>query len=170
MASRAVVAVLCLVPLVLGETPARAEDAPTVAPAPPKARVENEAWAVSLVPAGKLVAGAASAVSLVIEARAGFHVNTDYPLSFRPAKPTAVTWTTERLALAASLQREPCAKEPGTTCRGRATVPFVAVAKGPVEVSGTAAFSVCDAERCLIEKVPLAITLVVEERAANLAR
>ena len=102
----------------------------------------------------KVRAGEAAVALIRLTARAGHHVNLEYPASFRPDGAATARFSGPRVALAVG-QRLPCAGRPGETCQATLGLPFTPVA-GPVRISGTVAFSVCTADRCLIEKVALA--------------
>jgi hypothetical protein len=118
------------------------------AEAGPASQAEKAEWSVRLeAPAGK----AAIAV-LHLAARAGFHVNLEYPISFRPAPGSAAG--AERVALQPA-SKEPCQGRSQETCAVRLELPLPAAGVGAAPVSGTLAFSVCSADRCLIEKVAL---------------
>jgi hypothetical protein len=101
--------------------------------AAPGARVERPEFIAALEKA-----------NVVLTARGGFHINPQYPLRFSYANGAVI----ER----ARFTFEPCAKEPKESCVGRAPVPTPA----SLRIDGTLYFSVCDPERCLIEKIPLA--------------
>ncbi|MBL9037240.1 MAG: hypothetical protein JNG84_01875 [Archangium sp.] len=140
--------------------------APPVAPArAPEAvgapRVEAETYAVTLAPVGPYPPTSAGEVIVSIEARAGYHVNADYPVKFTTAKDATVTFASPAIPLRDVLHKTPCEKQPTEACAASAKVPFTAGAAGDAVVAGTLAFSVCSAEQCLIEKVPLRLTLSV---------
>jgi hypothetical protein len=89
-----------------------------------------------------------------LEAKDGFHVNADYPLSFRPdGSSPGITFEGERIDLAKKAERTPCPTAPQDACTVRARIPFRAA--GPGRAAGIFAFSVCTPEQCLIEKVPV---------------
>jgi hypothetical protein len=123
------------------------------------AAVDGEAWRVSLDASGEYRAGQLASARLRISAKPGYHVNLDYPTVFRPAASKGVDFAADRVPLGAALTRVACADHPGEACEVSAPVSFKVRAKGPVRVAGTLAFSVCNPERCLIEKVPLALAL-----------
>jgi len=126
-------------------------------PAPPPAPVHAEAkeWAVEASPHG---AGAA-AIELHLTARAGYHVNLDYPAAFVPSAEGTVRFESARVPLKPS-STAPCQGKAGEVCSASFVLPYSPPAAGPVRVAGTFAFSVCTAERCLIEKVPVSVSAV----------
>jgi hypothetical protein len=83
--------------------------------------------------------------NVMLTARGGFHINPQYPLRFSYANGAVID--------RAKFSFEPCAKEPKESCVGRAPVPMPA----SLRIEGTFAFSVCDPERCLIEKIQLSL-------------
>lgn len=100
------------------------------------ARVEHPEFTV------ELRVRSPSSATVDLSARGDFHVNADYPIHFQITGGARIEQD--------RFQREPCTTS-ADTCRAHATVP----AAGARAIEGTLAFSVCDAERCLIEKVPL---------------
>ena len=148
---RAALHLLALALLLLAAAaPARGE-----APPPPAAdRAEAEAWSVVLEVPAPLRPGAPAVASLRLTARAGNHVNLDYPASFRPAADATVAFAGARVALSPA-DRVACAGHAEETCTVRWPLPFTAADTARARVAGTLAFSVCSAERCLIERVVL---------------
>jgi hypothetical protein len=143
---------------------ARGSTAEAPAPATPRDAhagplAEGEAWTVALDASGECRSGRPGSARLRIAAKAGYHVNLDYPTLFRPSGSAGIDFAADRVPLGAALTRVPCADLPEQACEVSAPVPFVVRANGPVRVAGTVAFSVCNPERCLIEKVPLALAL-----------
>jgi hypothetical protein len=91
-----------------------------------------------------------------IAARAGMHVNEEYPTSFRPAADATAGLAGDRVPLDQVIERVPCTGDAASACEVILALPIVPPVSGDLRVSGTLAFSVCSAERCLIEKVTLA--------------
>jgi hypothetical protein len=122
---------------------------PAAAPAPAASgKVETPEYVVALSDA-QLRGGA-----ITITAKSPLHINPDYPTAFKP-DPGEVKFEGERVALAAQTKK-PCAQG-DDTCEVRATLPWTGAAGQ--QVSGTVLFSVCEPEKCLIEKVRVATTL-----------
>ena len=120
-------------------------------------RAEGEAFQVSLEPPAAARAGEVAAARIVIAARGPYHVNRDYPTSFRPAAGSTATFTSARVALGEGATRTACTAFPGETCVLSLPLPFTAAAKGETRIEGVVAFSVCNPDRCLIEKVPVSL-------------
>lgn len=126
------------------------------APSPPPAPVRAEAkeWVVS---AGPRAAGAGSAaVDLQLTARAGYHVNLDYPMAFAPSPDATAVFAGARVPLR-PVSTAPCQGDGKDVCSVSLVLPYAPPADGPARVAGVFAFSVCSAERCLIQKVPLSL-------------
>jgi hypothetical protein len=124
-------------------------------PAPlPPSRQEAPPWTIALELPAPLRAGVSATATIRLTARAGHHVNLEYPASFRPDGAATARFSGPRMALAVG-ERLPCAGRPGETCQVTLSLPFTPDA-APARVSGAVAFSVCTADRCLIEKVALA--------------
>jgi hypothetical protein len=123
-------------------------------PAPlPPSRQEAPPWTVALELPLPLRAGVTATATIRLTARAGHHVNLEYPAAFKPDASSTVTFGGPRvpLTLAAS---SPCPGRPGETCEVALALPFTPGA-GRGRLSGTVLFSVCTVERCLIERISL---------------
>jgi hypothetical protein len=121
---------------------------------PLPARAEAEAWAVALELPATLPAGGTATARVRLVARAGHHVNLEYPAAFRPDGGSTVSFAGARVALGGG-ERRACEGRPAETCEVAWELPFTPRA-APARISGTALFSVCTADRCLIERVGLA--------------
>lgn len=106
-----------------------------------------------------------AALAVEVHTRAGFHLNAEYPHRFTPTVglDPSVAYG-EASPQAAPLELAPCEGAPGASCALRLVVPFSvrAAAAGGHTVGGELAFGACDAERCLIEKLPIAVAIAVE--------
>jgi hypothetical protein len=122
-------------------------------------RAEGEAFQVSLVPPASAKPGAAATARVVVTARAPYHVNRDYPTSFRVDKGSTAVFPGEKVPLGEGAERTPCKGFPAEACALSAPLPFRAAASGETRIAGVVAFSVCNADRCLIEKVPVAVVV-----------
>ena len=153
----ALAAILLLLPLApaTGADPATPTAPPPAAPAPAPARAEAGPWTVALEQAGPLQRGVPAAATIRLAARDGHHVNLEYPAAFKPDPQATVAFGGARVALAVTARR-PCAGRPDETCELEWALPFTP-GPPPVRLSGTVLFSVCTAERCLIERVALGL-------------
>jgi len=134
--------------------------ASSASPVPPAgSRAEGEAFLVALELPATPRAGEAATARIVVTARGPYHVNRDYPMAFRPDAASTARFAGERVALGEGAVRTACRDFPGEDCTVSAPLAFTAPPSGETRLSGTVAFSVCNPDRCLIEKVPLAATV-----------
>ena len=140
--------------------------APVRAAAPAAARVEAAAWAVAIDPPTAWCPGKQARASIALEARDGHHVNLEYPTAFRPDGASTAAFASDRIPLVAG-SRRPCPGRPGETCAVVLDLPFTARAGPTVRLAGLVAFSVCSADRCLIEKIPLSVEAASTARCAK---
>ncbi len=137
--------------LLLLATPARGlEPVPTSLP---PSHQEATAWAVTLALPTPLRAGVAATATVQLIARAGHHINLEYPAAFKPDARSTVAVAGPRVALVTAAST-PCPGRAGETCQQTLALPFTPGA-GQRRLSGTVLFSVCTAERCLIERIAL---------------
>jgi hypothetical protein len=133
----------------------------TVAVATPVDRVEKPEYVVAIAGPAQTGPGARSAFAVTVAARGTFHVNHEYPTSFRVDPPPAgVRFPREKIDRQTGVVLEPCGAGQDA-CSARMLVPFVAGAAGEARLGGTLAFSVCDDERCLIEKVAVSLPVAI---------
>lgn len=139
--------------------PARSGSIGEAPPAGPsvEARAEGENWVVRLEAPGVVPAGQRSLGLVRILARGGMHVNEEYPTAFKPGAGATADLGGDRVALREPSGRTPCPDEPKSACELRFPLPFTPRGAGEVRIDGTLAFSVCNAEKCLIEKAPLSV-------------
>jgi hypothetical protein len=139
--------------LLLPPAMARGAAAPPPGEPQPPSPAEAEPWTVALALPASLRAGVPATATVSLTARAGHHVNLEYPLAFKPDARSQASFSAPRVPLAVAASR-PCTGRPAETCEVTLPLPFTPGA-GPVRLSGTVLFSVCTAERCLIERVAL---------------
>ncbi|GEM_PF-2941813 len=110
-----------------------------------------DAGAAGYEDAQTVVIATAKGSQLLIEVsvKAGFHLNDDYPINF---KPDFEGPKVDKKAMTIV----PCLGHPEGRCGVKIPVPVPPSLKGQL-VSGTLAFAACDADVCLIKKVPLAV-------------
>jgi hypothetical protein len=126
-------------------------DPPTNAAAQDK--FSEAAFELALRPVGEYRAGQIGRVEAVIGAKDPYHVNAEYPLKFKTRTGTSIKYAREVVGRdAAKLEVK------------RATVPieFTPQTAGRSVVGGTLSFSVCNDQRCLIEKRDLEIGIDVK--------
>lgn len=141
-----------------------AEAPPAAAPAPEKkdasgSREEKPEYVVELLAPDAAAAGAERALVVHIVAGEGFHVNADYPMAFTPDEVDGLHFKDKKIPLADLAEKTPCKGEEKDACEAHAKVPFTA--DKAAKLSGLVAFSICHPDKCLIEKVKLAVDVPV---------
>jgi hypothetical protein len=136
-----------------------AVDGPADARGP--ASAEKDAWAVALHVPAHARPGEPSRATVRLQARAGYHVNGEYPTSFQPDPAAAGTLGSKKLMLTERVATTACPSEPGQACDVTFALPFTLPAAGDAVLAGTLSFSVCTADRCLIEKARLSAPVPV---------
>jgi hypothetical protein len=101
-------------------------------------------------------------LTVTVEAKNGMHVNPEYPINFRPVHTVnSVKYGREKFDLLPQAKKTPCEKGKDF-CSLTAPVPFTIDVAGPRRVEGVLAFSVCDKNRCLIEKATLGMDVAAK--------
>jgi len=121
---------------------------------PAGARAEAAEWAVQAQPG----ASGGPVVDLRVEARAGYHVNLEYPMAFLPSQEATAKFPSARMPLRPA-RTMPCPHDGKEVCAATLELPYARPPAGATRVAGTLAFSVCSAEKCLIQKVPLSLAV-----------
>ena len=125
------------------------------------APLDADEYSVGFEGKGPYAAGKKGAVTVTLTARKGYHVNPEYPVTFKPEGAEALHFAEERLKLAAG-KKTPCADNAKDACVAEFPVEFVPEKKGAAKFAGTFAFSVCTAKMCLVKKVLVALALNTE--------
>lgn len=146
------------------------KEAPPAPPAPPAAPAESpemdlstavtskttEVYDVSITAPEVSAQGEQVEATLTVQAKGGMHINAEYPINFRPVRTVnSVKFGREKFDLAKEARRTPCEGKGKDDCALTVPIPFTVDAAGPRRVEGILAFSVCDKNRCLIEKATL---------------
>lgn len=102
--------------------------------------------------------------TITVQAKAGMHVNAEYPINFKPAQTTnSAKFSQAKYELLPKAKTTPCEEGKGKDfCTLAAPVEFVIDVAGPRRVEGVLAFSVCDKNRCLIEKATLGMDVAAK--------
>lgn len=149
---------------------AGASPAPAVAAAAPDgdpkhpaaAKFEEPEFDLSVsAPAGGLKAGQAGAVEVVLTAKAPFHVNDKYPIKLKLKETPGVKYENMVVGKDAVKLKRPAATPNGDPIAATLPVSFTPEA-GKRTLAGSFAFSVCTADKCLMEKRDLALDVNVE--------
>jgi hypothetical protein len=134
----------------------KASEASAAVPAPAAsvetAPVAGDSFSVWMQSAKSYDAGKPGAVTAVLSAKDPYHCNEKYPYKFTldPA-PAGVTYP------------QPVVRGMRVGAkRSDMSIPFVASQPGKANISGELAFSVCTAEKCLIEKRRMSVSVNVK--------
>jgi len=117
-----------------------------------KAEYHEEAFDLTMRPSGALTAGAPGSVEIQLLARGGYHCNDKYPYKFKVGESSGVKFRAPVFTLDAVTLEEK---------RATMKLELTPETKGEQTVRGVFAFSVCTAERCLVEKRELEIKIPV---------
>ncbi len=132
------------------------------APAPKAEKTDDApAYELNLAASGPWAAGKESNAAVTVTAKPGFHVNPEYPVTFKHEGSEAVKFTSERVALTPGT-KTPCADKAEDACKVEFPLAVTPEKTGPAKVAGIVAFSVCSADKCLIEKVPVTLAISVD--------
>lgn len=129
--------------------PAAAE--PVAGPAP-AARFDEAAFTLSIEPQGAYVSGQPCAANVKLVAKGPHHVNQEYPHKLKLKAVDGVTYAQPVVA------RDSMKVE---MTQAQFAVPFTPTRSGKVTIGGDFAFSLCTADRCLIEKRPIELEIQV---------
>jgi hypothetical protein len=113
---------------------------------------KHDAYSVWLEVAGPVRAGQSAYARVVLVAKPPYHPNPDYPYRFQLDPPSPPLGFREPVARGMEING----------ARGVLRIPFSASAPGTVRISGTLAFSVCNDDRCLLERRWLVVDVPVE--------
>lgn len=112
----------------------------------------NDTYTTWLESVGSYTAGQPGQVRLVLEAKAPYHTNEEYPYKFIFGAPVGgVSYPTP-------VVKDMKIAEMSATM----PLPIQAAAKGAATVQGTFNFSVCSKDKCLIEKANLSLPIEVK--------
>ena len=138
-------------------TPAAPADVAPGAPAPAAAaaqsKISESQFDVALTPSGAYQAGKEGTVEIVLDAKAPFHVNDQYPIKFKVKEGAGVKFA------AAVVGKDKAKLE---AMRATMPVAFTPESAGQHTVAGQLSFSVCTDENCLMEKRDLSLVVDVK--------
>ena len=116
-------------------------------------KIEADSYLVEISTGSPPPAGAAGSVRVSLTAKGGFHINDQYPYRFRASPPVdGVSYPKPVLERADGQFEEKTAVF---------QLPFVASHAGQFSVGGVLNLSVCSPTSCIVQKVPLAVTVSV---------
>jgi hypothetical protein len=99
--------------------------------------------------------GQLARLEIRVEVGLTFHLNDDYPLNFTIVPSDGIVFKKPRFDRRDGIVFEACGKDATHRCRALVPVPFTASTAG--RAGGVLAFSACDAEECVIEKVAVSV-------------
>ena len=133
--------------------PAEASSGSAPAAQAASSRVSESQFELAIAPNGAYQAGKEGAVEIVLDAKAPFHVNDQYPIKFKVKESAGVKFSAAVVG-----------KDKAKIEKMKATMPvaFVPESAGQRTVAGQLLFSVCTDENCLMEKRDLSLTVDVK--------
>jgi len=135
------------------EPAAKADEPGEAAPGLMNDTVSEQSFDLKIQPKGSYQVGQAAAVEIVLDAKQPFHVNKDYPYSFKLNETKGLSFPAMKVQKdAVELQETQAVMKVG----------FTPEAAGEKTISGTFKFSVCTEEQCLIKKHDLSLAVNVE--------
>jgi len=146
----AAIAILAFPIAGMSASPKAEHDRPRVA----GSRAEGANYTAEMAATAAYKAGTEGTVQITIVAKGEYHINPQYPYKFKANAPsTGLTYPKP------TLQRSDGKFE---EARGTFQVPFVAAKAGKATVGGTLNLSVCSAANCVVDKVPLELSVEVK--------
>ena len=134
--------------------------APALAEPSPPAEAKATGWRVRAVAPRQAHVGQRAELEILVEAQAGYHLNDDYPMNFRPTGSDTARFDAPRVDRGAATLSA-CTSDTTHMCSARMPVAFVAGAAGQTQLGGTLAFSACSDAQCLIQKVQVSTRVSV---------
>jgi hypothetical protein len=137
-----------------GAAPSQLADAPkgTAGQTVQGTVVQDDTFSTWLQAVSPVAAGSPATVEAVLVAKAPYHCNADYPHKFKLAAAPAGLAYPEATVKGMQVTAE----------RSVLRIPVVAQSSGKSTVTGTLHFSVCNEDRCLVEKRELSLNLEVK--------
>jgi len=121
---------------------------------PSNAKVEADTYLVEISAGGPYRTGATGSVKVSLTAKAGFHINDQYPYRFNTSPPAPGVSYPKPVLERADGQFEATAAV--------FQLPFVASRAGQFAVGGVLKLSVCSPTSCIVQKAPLAVSVTVQ--------
>lgn len=118
----------------------------------PAARFDEAAFSLSIEPQGAYSAGKLGTVAVRLNAKGPHHINQEYPHKLKLKATDGVTYAQ------AVIGRDAMKID---NSQAQFSVPFTPNRSGKITVGGEFAFSLCTADRCLMEKRPLSLDIQV---------
>jgi hypothetical protein len=129
-----------------------AAPAPGPLPLAGKPDYHEETFDLVIRPVGALTAGAPGSVEIQLVAKGGYHCNDKYPYKFRASDSPGVKFSAPVFTKEAVKLEE---------MRATMKLDLIPETSGEKSIGGVFAFSLCSAERCLVEKRDLETKIAV---------
>jgi hypothetical protein len=129
---------------------------PMRAPAP---HLEGPSWTMDVSVDGKLRQDQPATLTIKAVARAGFHVNEDYPNKF--TADTGGDFERVKSESGNGLTLDTCSDDSAHKCTATVKVRVTPRGNGSMMLGGVLALGTCDKDRCLIDKIPVLIQVDV---------
>jgi hypothetical protein len=125
----------------------------TVSAKPGQVRYDEGAFRLEMLTVQSLKVGETGAMTITLSAKPPFHVNAEYPHRFK------ISSTKAAKTPSSTVNGEPAKTTPSKL---ELSVPLIPVQVGEGELEGELSFSVCTAEKCLMEKRQLKASFVAK--------
>ena len=110
------------------------------------------AYSAYMTGAKSYKAGQPGTVTAIVNALGDYHVNPEFPYKVKLDAPSGdVSFPSDTVRDVARTEK-----------RATMSIPFTATSAGTKTISGTCSLSVCTKDQCVIEKVPLSVTVKVD--------
>ncbi|MFO0551258.1 MAG: hypothetical protein U0271_22910 [Polyangiaceae bacterium] len=135
-----------------GATTTTTASAAASAPDVQGAETKQAAFSAYLSGKGTYKVGQQGTVTAVVTALGEYHVNPEYPYKFvLNAAPAGVSFGETTIRTVSRSEK-----------KASISIPFSADAAGTATISGVCSLSVCTAQNCVVEKVPLSVSVKIE--------
>lgn len=135
------------------EPPASAAATPAAAHAAPASEYKEAHYNLTIEPKGSYKAGQPGQVQIVLVANAPFHCNDKYPYKFKVKDSSGVQYAEKVVRKdAVALEKH----------RATMSVGFTPASAGKKTIAGQFLFSVCSADKCLVQRRDLSLDVHVD--------
>jgi len=136
-----------------GDQSSAAASAPPPVAAVAAPELHEDTYDLVLRPMGTYSAGKPGSAEIEVSAKGGYHCNDNYPYKFKVAESPGVTFA------APVFTKDALKLETG---KATMKVDFTPASKGEKTLEGAFSFSLCSADRCLVEKRDLSLKIAVD--------
>ncbi|MFT3841588.1 MAG: hypothetical protein QM723_31660 [Myxococcaceae bacterium] len=125
----------------------------------PNPHLEGPSWTMDASVEGKVKRDQPATLVIKASARAGFHVNEDYPTKF--TADTGGDFDRVKSEPGNGITLDKCDGDSSKKCTATVRVRFTPRGDGSMLLGGVLALGTCDKDRCLIDKIPVLIQVDV---------